>query len=216
MNNDPLERAAEWFKDAQTETKRRNPLAMALATASEDAQPAVRMVLPKHLDTDDGFIVFYTHYESRKGRELVKNPRAAGVIYWAEFGGRQLRVEGQVVRSPSPESDAYYSTRPVDSQINAWASRQSEELATENSLQKKAQQQRDRFGLSDSNTAENDSIEIPRPEHWGGFRLWLARIEFWTEGAGRFHEREHYERTLESHEPGQFRPGPWSFKMLQP
>ena len=213
MEDDPLAKIGAWLDEAQTLSSRRNPLAMALATCSEEGVPAVRMVLAKGLCRTTGHVVFYTHFNSRKGSELTAVPRAAAVWYWEEFGGRQLRIEGSVTRSPDSESDAYFATRPAGSQINAWVSRQSQTLEPGDSLESSAAQKAQTLSLSQAALAQ--PAEIPRPAHWGGFRLWIERVEFWSEGAGRFHEREFYERTAA---PGENADNAlrWRMKRLQP
>lgn len=211
--SDPLPLAAAWLDEAGAGGTRRNPTAMALATADADGRPSVRMVLLRGLSVEQGFAVFYTHYASRKGRELAANARAAGVLYWEELG-RQLRIEGPVVKSPAAESDAYFRTRPALSQLNAWASAQSEPLADRAALRAKA----DRLASELRGDASGGGAEpkYPRPPHWGGFRLWIRALEFWIEGDGRFHERVRYERSLTAAEAGAFEPGVWSRQPLQP
>ncbi|HEX6997305.1 MAG TPA: pyridoxamine 5'-phosphate oxidase [Gammaproteobacteria bacterium] len=199
---DPLPLVREWLDEAAAGT-RRNPTAMALATADPAARPAVRMVLLKHLSVEDGYVVFYTNYGSRKSAELEANARAAGVLYW-EALGRQLRLEGPVVRSPVEESDAYFATRPRGSQINAWASEQSRPLDDPAALEQRAAEVAATAGA------------LSRPPFWGGYRLWLDALELWAEGADRFHERLRYTRTLTPLDPSRFAAGPWRHQRLQP
>lgn len=208
--DDPLPAAREWLDEAQAGT-RRNPMAMALATADAGGRPAVRMVLLRGLSVEQGFAVFYTHYESRKGRELTANQRAAGVLYWEEFG-RQLRIEGPVVKSPSDESDAYFGKRPLRSQLNAWASAQSQPLADGEALLDKAS----RLAQELQRGAPGNAAGYPRPPHWGGYRLWIEALEFWLEGEDRFHDRIRYERALTATDAATFSAGAWSHQRLQP
>lgn len=202
--DDPLRLARRWLDEASA-TGIRNPWAMALATVDPAGQPACRYVLLKGLDTELGFVVFYTNYGSRKARELDASGRAAAALYWPQ-AGRQLRLEGRVARSPAAESDAYFATRPRPSQLNAWASRQSEALPA--------------AGLD----AVLESIEarfpgdetVPRPSGWGGYRLWLESVEFWIEGAARFHERLRFSRELDTASGAAPLAGNWQHVRLQP
>jgi pyridoxamine 5'-phosphate oxidase len=207
---DPLPLAAAWLEMASD--GRRNPHAMALATSDADARPSVRMVLLKELSVREGYAVFYTNYGSRKAVELRSTHRAAGVLYWENLG-RQLRFEGAVVRSPAVESDAYFATRPWRSQINAWSSEQSRALADFGILIERAAERARELGLDPD---RGPSRPVPRPDFWGGFRLWFDSVEFWVEGVDRFHERVRYVRALEPTDAYTFRGGPWSHERLQP
>jgi pyridoxamine 5'-phosphate oxidase len=200
----PVPAAAEWLAEAEA-LGRRNANAMALATVDARGRPAARMVLLKRL-APEGFAVFYTNYESRKAEELLATGRAAAVLYWHELG-RQVRLEGPVVRSPADESDAYFASRPFLSQVNAWSSRQSRPLADPAELEKRAAELAAKHGAAG---------RMPRPEFWGGFRLWLEAIELWVEGRDRFHERVRYERRLDAKDGASFAAGPWTWQRLQP
>lgn len=164
-----------------------DPNTMALATATPDGRPSVRMVLFKRV-TDRGF-VFFTNYRSRKARELETNPRAALCVYWAELG-RQVRVEGSVERIPEEESDAYFATRSRGSRIGAWASRQSEPLENRRTLLARVARI----------TAKFLGRSIPRPDFWGGYRIEVERIEFWDHRRHRLHDRRRYDRTADGWE----------------
>lgn len=201
---DPVRTAAQWLGEAEA-LGRRNANAMAIASVDADGRPSVRMVLLKEL-APLGYAVFYTNYGSRKANELKSTGRAAGVLYWHELG-RQVRFEGRVVRSPETESDAYFASRPIPSQINAWASEQSRPLQDPASLEERATK------VAARHTAGRS---LPRPEFWGGFRLWLDAVELWVEGRDRFHERVRYQRTLESSDAHAFAVGRWSSQRLQP
>jgi pyridoxamine 5'-phosphate oxidase len=184
----------------------RNPNAMALATSSASGAPSVRMVLLKEL-APDGYAVFYTNYGSRKAGELEHRGRAAAALYW-ESSGRQVRFEGPVVRSPPEESDAYFASRAARSQLNAWSSRQSRPLANPADLEAAAERVARELGAA--------ARPVPRPDFWGGYRLWFDTVELWAEGANRFHERLRYRRELERADASAFRIGPWSMIRLQP
>jgi pyridoxamine 5'-phosphate oxidase len=186
LPNDPMPLVRQWLEDAEGTDGVRNPTAMALATADGRGRPSVRMVLLRGISVDQGYGVFYTHRGSRKGRELGALPWAAGALYWERLG-RQLRLEGPVSVSPEAESDAYFATRPVGSQINAWVSAQSEPIAAYADLALRVDQKK---------RSLTPGERIPRPPYWGGFRLWFAAIELWLEGPDRLHERVRYERSL--------------------
>ena len=184
--DDPMPLVQQWLDEAARTEGVRNPTAMALATADGRGRPSVRMVLLKGVSVEQGYGVFYTHHGSRKGRELTALPWAAGALYWERLG-RQLRLEGPVTMSPEAESDAYFATRPVGSQINAWISAQSEPLAAYAELEQRVREKK---------RSLRPGEPILRPPHWGGFRLWFAAIELWLEGPDRLHERVRYERSL--------------------
>ena len=150
---------------------------MALATATADGAPSVRMVLLKA--ADERGLVFFTHYTSRKGRELTANPQAALLLYWDPLG-RQVRVEGAVERVPAEESDAYFATRPPARAAGAVVSRQSEVLARRDELE--------------ARVAELERRDAARPETWGGFRLVPEAWEFWQHRDDRLHDRFRYRR----------------------
>lgn len=157
------------------------PNAMALATADSAGHPSVRMVLLKGFD-DDGF-VFFTNLESRKARELQANPHAALCFYWQPIG-RQVRIEGPITPVSDAEADEYFASRARGSQIGAWASRQSTELSGREELLEKVRQTEARF----------EGTDVPRPPFWSGFRLRPSRIEFWTAGEFRLHDRLIFDR----------------------
>ncbi len=203
-DHNPLPLAASWLKEAQA-SGAHNPWAMALATSGADGRPACRYVLLKALDTTYGRAVFYTNYESRKARELDTTPRAAAALYWPGTG-RQLRLEGAVIRSPDDESDAYFASRPRASQLNAWASEQSRPVPADG-LEPALAALQQRFP---------EGSPVPRPPGWGGYRLWLDAIEFWTEGDARFHERIRYYRRLDIDTAASVTTGQWQHVRLQP
>jgi len=181
IDRDPIKQFQIWFNDAIA-AKLPLPEAMTLATATPDGRPSARMVLLKQVD-HDGF-VFYTNYRSAKAEQLDGNPYAALVFYWAKLD-RQVRVEGSVVKTSTQESSEYFSTRPRESQIGAWASEQSQAILSREVLEQRAQEleamYRDR--------------EVDRPEHWGGYRVKPERIEFWKSRIGRLHDRILYQRS---------------------
>jgi len=183
VTDDPIELFQEWFREAE-QAGVEVPEAMTLATASADGAPSARMVLLKGAD-EEGF-AFYSGYVSRKAGELEQNPRAALVFYWWPVR-KQVRVEGSVERVPEGESAAYFATRPRGSQLAAWASQQSQPLESRGELERRyAELER-----------EYDGREVPRPPHWGGFRLRPDAIEFWEHRENRLHDRFRYTRARE-------------------
>jgi pyridoxamine 5'-phosphate oxidase len=208
---DPLPMFATWFSDARARNVQPNPDAMVVATVGENSAPSARVVLCKRLVPDQGFVVFFTNYDSRKGRELVEHPRAAAVFHWDTMH-RQVRLEGPVVLSPAPESDQYFASRAFESRVSAWASVQSEPLATREALVAQVQTVKERLGLAAKATDGN----VPRPPHWGGVRLWIDSIELWSEGAGRIHDRARWTRTLTKKDEFSFSAGPWTGTRLNP
>lgn len=177
---DPIARFQALFARA-ADNAPYDPVAVTLATASPEGRPSARVVLLRRVD-DRGF-GFFTNYESRKARELLANPHAALCAYWPWIE-EQARIEGRVVVADADESDEYFAARPRGSQIGAWASLQSQPLATRDELEARYRSVEARYA----------GIDVPRPPHWGGFRLIPQRIEFWRAGSYRLHERYLYER----------------------
>jgi pyridoxamine 5'-phosphate oxidase len=175
LDADPLAQFRKWFDEAAGIVRMRE--AMAVATATIDGAPSVRMVLLKA--ADERGLAFFTHYTSRKGRELEANPHAALLFHWDPLG-RQVRVEGAVERVSAEESDAYFATRPRGARIGAHASRQSEVLADRAELERRV--------------AELDGVDSERPASWGGFRLLPSAWEFWQHRDDRLHDRFRYLR----------------------
>jgi pyridoxamine 5'-phosphate oxidase len=174
-DDEPFAPFARWFELAM----KSEPLAetMMLATATADGAPSVRAVLLKGADSN-GF-VFYSNLESRKAEELAANPRAALCFHWKSLA-RQLRIEGSVGPASAAEADAYFATRPRDSQIGAWASAQSRPLDSRATFEALFTEFRDKFAAQE---------QVPRPENWAGYRVWPERFEFWQERPFRLHDR---------------------------
>jgi pyridoxamine 5'-phosphate oxidase len=177
---DPIALFRRWLDDAVAAALP-EPTALALATATADGDVTNRMVLLKGVD-DDGFR-FFTNYRSAKGRQLAANQRAALVFHWQPLG-RQVRVTGRVRKLPAAESDAYFATRPLGSRLGAWASPQSDVIASRDVLEAEVARLAERW--PDGN--------IPRPRHWGGYLVRPDAIEFWTHRDDRLHDRVRYRR----------------------
>jgi pyridoxamine 5'-phosphate oxidase len=209
---DPVPIVSVWLEEATASGRLKNPNAMALATCTRASAPSVRMVLLKEI-ARDGYAVFYSNYQSRKGVELEQTARAAAMLYWEPLG-YQVRFEGPVVKSPAAESDAYFATRPALSQLNAWSSAQSRSLESLEELDRAAARAARELGISPDGMSP--SRPVPRPPHWGGYRLWFDALELWAEGANRFHERLLYRRSLERADAFSYHPGAWSVQRLQP
>jgi pyridoxamine 5'-phosphate oxidase len=180
MANDPFQLFDAWFAEARA-SEINDPEAMALATASADGRPSVRMVLLKGHGVD-GF-VFYTNEQSAKADQLRENPRAALLFHWKSLR-RQVRIEGTIERISAAEADAYFATRARDSQLGAWASDQSRPLESRETFEARFEEVKRRF----------EGADVPRPPHWGGYRVVPERIEFWTDRPYRLHERRLFTR----------------------
>ncbi len=190
---DPMRLFDSWF-DAAVRAGILEPNAMSLATVDAQGRPSVRIVLLKGFDARG--LVFYTDYHSRKGRELSANPNAALCFWWPPME-RQVRIEGSVASIPPAESDAYFATRPRESQFGAQVSNQSEVIADRAVLERRLQELRSVY----------QDRAVPRPPHWGGYRLSPRRIEFWQGRPSRLHDRLLYSRGAD---------GAWTCERLSP
>lgn len=186
LPDDPLPLTKLWLDEAMQERVQPNPNSMSLATVNERGLPSVRVVLCKALIIDPGFLVLYTNYLSAKAADIEKNPNVAFVMHW-DSKGRQVRGEGLLIKSPAKESDAYFMSRNRDSRVGAWASLQSQSIASREALEQQFAKTNDRFA----------DREVPRPPHWGGYRLWFTAIELWLNLESRLHDRARWERSIQ-------------------
>ncbi|GAB2989578.1 pyridoxamine 5'-phosphate oxidase [Cyclobacterium sediminis] len=193
VNKDPLEQFKVWLSEALT-AKVNEPTAMHLCTVNENGHPSGRIVLLK--GADEGF-VFFTNYSSKKGQQLTINSNASLTFFWPELE-RQVRIEGVVTKTSTEESDEYFKSRPIQSQIGAWTSPQSEVIPNRSFLEERQQETEKRF----------QSEAMKRPEHWGGYRLMPSSIEFWQGRPARLHDRVLYKRKEGAPE--------WSMERLAP
>lgn len=182
LDPDPVAQFLKWLGEARV-AHPGDFTSMVLATADRSGRPSARVVLLKGCD-QRGF-VFFTHYESRKGRDLTENPRAALVFYWPQFD-RQVRVEGTVERTSPEESEAYFQSRPLGARIGAAVSRQSEPIASREELERTVREAAERFGEI-----------VPCPDTWGGYRVVPEEIEIWQGRENRLHDRFRYRRQPE-------------------
>jgi len=180
MATDPFKLFDEWLTDARA-AEPNDPEAMSLATANADGRPSARIVLLKG-HGPDGF-VFYTNQRSRKGEELAANPNSALLFHWKSLR-RQVRIEGPVSLVSCDEADAYFASRSRDSQLGAWASNQSSPLPNRAEFEGRYEELRSKF----------EGMDVPRPPHWGGYRVTPETIEFWTDRPHRLHERRLFTR----------------------
>jgi pyridoxamine 5'-phosphate oxidase len=180
MSDDPFTLFDSWYAEAR-ESEPNDPNAVALATADAEGRPSVRMVLLKG-HGPDGFVI-YTNRESRKAGELAANPQGALLFHWKSLR-RQIRIEGPVTHATDAESDAYFASRGRDSRIGAWASDQSRPLDSRETFERRVAEM----------TAQFEGQDVPRPPHWGGYRIVPTRIEFWQDRAHRLHERRVFTR----------------------
>jgi pyridoxamine 5'-phosphate oxidase len=198
LPNEPFALLAQWIDDGRRSGAYVNPDAICLATAGADGVPHARMVLCRGLDVARGSLAFYTNRHSAKGRDLADRGEASAVFYW-DHDARQAIVTGHVEHVADAESDAYWTTRPRLSQLAAWASAQSEPIASRAALLAQLEAVSARFGAESSRP-------VPRPEHWGGYRIVARRVELWSGSEGRMHDRAQWTRAARG----------WGSTRLQP
>lgn len=203
-----------WFDQAWDERITPNTNAMTLATLHDDGFPDARIVLCKDIDAVNGSIVFYTNYNGAKGKQLAENSFASAVFHWDQYE-RQVRIRGPVVHATEEESNRYFASRRLESRLGAWISDQSQPIESREALLEKAADVIAHLNIDPSALMNEEDIEIPRPPHWGGFRIHAQQMELWAGGVGRVHDRARWARSLKI-ENNQPIAGSWSSTRLQP
>ena len=193
VHPNPFEQFKTWFNQALA-AQLPEPNAMTIASATTDGKPYARIVLLK--DYDERGFVFYTNYESHKGQQLVQNPWGAIAFWWTQLE-RQVRIEGRVEKVSELESDEYFQSRPKGSQLGAWSSNQSQVIDSREVLERRLEQLKEEY----------ENKQVPRPPHWGGFRVIPDEIEFWQGRPSRLHDRLLYRRSED---------GTWKIQRLAP
>ncbi len=215
LPEDPLPFFGRWLDQAVAALGPQNPTAMALATVDPDGRPAARMVICRGFDPEQGWLVFYTDRSSRKGLDLAAHPRAALVFYWEELQ-RQVRIEGPVTPAPDAQADAYFEARPLGAKLAAWTSDQSQPIGSRGELVDRFEATRERFGIDAAAPLDTPRPgSVARPPRWGGYRVWVERIEFWIGQPSRLHDRALFERVL-APAPDGFSGGAWRATRLRP
>ena len=214
MTQNPLLLLQSWFNEAMELDLQPNPDTMAIATSNSQGLPNVRMVLCKEINTEEGYVVFYTNYNSVKSMEIKENPKCSALFHWDKLG-YQIRIRGEILQSTDKENDAYFASRHLGSQVGAWASNQSNPVEDRQALDDQFRKILDRFNLTSESITRNEK-KIPRPPHWGGYRLWIEEIEFWLNQKDRLHDRLHFRRALTISSEGIKTEKNWTIKRLQP
>ena len=214
MTQNPLLLLQSWLNEAMELDLQPNPDTMAIATSNSQGLPNVRMVLCKEINTEEGYVVFYTNYNSVKSMEIKENPKCSALFHWDKLG-YQIRIRGEILQSPDEENDAYFASRHLGSQVGAWASNQSDPVVDRQALDDQFRKILDRFNLTNESITRNEQ-KIPRPPHWGGYRLWVEEIEFWLNQKDRLHDRLHFRRVLTISSEGIETEKKWAVKRLQP
>ena len=214
MTQNPLLLLQSWLNEAMALDLQPNPDTMAIATSNSQGLPNVRMVLCKEINTEEGYVVFYTNYNSVKSLEIKENPKCSALFHWDKLG-YQIRIRGEILQSPDEENDTYFASRHLGSQVGAWASNQSNPVEDREALDDQFKKILDRFNLTSESITRNEQ-KIPRPPNWGGYRLWIEEIEFWLNQKDRLHDRLHFRRALTISSGGIETEKKWTVKRLQP
>jgi len=214
MTQNPLLLLQSWLNEAMELDLQPNPDTMAIATSNSQGLPNVRMVLCKEINTEEGYLVFYTNYNSVKSLEIKENPKCSALFHWDKLG-YQIRIRGEMLQSPDEENDTYFASRHLGSQVGAWASNQSNPVEDREALDDQFKKILDRFNLTSESITRNEQ-KIARPPNWGGYRLWIEEIEFWLNQKDRLHDRLHFKRALTISSEGIETEKKWTVKRLQP
>ena len=214
MTQNPLLLLQSWLNEAMELDLQPNPDTMAIATSNSQGLPNVRMVLCKEINTEEGYVVFYTNYNSVKSLEIKENPKCSALFHWDKLG-YQIRIRGEILQSPDEENATYFASRHLGSQVGAWASNQSNPVEDREALDDQFKKILDRFNLTSESITRNEQ-KIPRPPNWGGYRLWIEEIEFWLNQKDRLHDRLHFRRSLSISSEGIETEKKWTVKRLQP
>ena len=214
MTQNPLLLLQSWLNEAMELDLQPNPDTMAIATSNSQGLPNVRMVLCKEINTEEGYVVFYTNYNSVKSLEIKENPKCSALFHWDKLG-YQIRIRGEILQSPDEENDTYFASRHLGSQVGAWASNQSNPVEDREALDDQFKKILDRFNLTIEAITQNEQ-KIPRPPKWVGNRLLIEDIEFWLNQKDRLHDRLHFKRALTISSEGIETEKKWTVKRLQP
>ena len=220
LPDNPMHHAKLWFDDACLRKNQPNPNAMTLVTVSKNNQPSARIVLCKSFIADPGYVVFFTNYQSRKSSEITHNSNVSLVFHWDHLG-RQIRIEGKAILASPEESDTYYKTRHIGSQLSAWGSDQSRPIESREKLIEQMKQRADHLGftIGDNEIIAKEitnPLELSRPSHWGGIKIWASKIELWMDGEDRVHDRAIWSRDLQPMDDNTFSTSKWIGTRLQP
>lgn len=228
LPGDPFPVFKAWFDEARRQEITRNPDAMTVSTVDAQGRPSSRVVLCRKINLDEGHVTFFTNRQSRKGEEIAATGRVAALFHFDAFD-KVVRMEGRAVESPDWESDEYFAGRAVAKRLGAWASDQSRPIDSRDALAEKVIETMSRFEVSIEDLEELDAtaegreraaLVIPRPPHWGGYRVWPEALELWVGNEARLHDRARYERTLTpttgADGEASFTASEWSARRLQP
>ena len=210
----PMEVLKNWIKEVSDDKKQHNPNCFSIATTDQEGASNVRMVLCKEINITDGYIVFYTNYNSNKASELDFQSECSGVFHWDNYG-YQVRFKGYAIKSPKNESDDYFYSRSLGSQVSAWASDQSKCISDREELNKQFDAVLKKFSIEKNQISANDK-KLPRPPFWGGYRIWIHQLEIWLNQHDRFHDRILFQRNLSFKNDQYITTQDWRKKRLQP
>jgi len=220
LPDSPFPLFKSWFDHAWKERRTPNTNAMTLSTVHADGKPDSRIVLCKAIEPEPGCILFYTNYNGAKGRELAAEPFASVVFHW-DYDERQVRIRGPVTNATESESDAYFASRKPESRLGAWVSEQSQPIESREALLEKVGGIMEKLGVTPADLMSDRDLAIPRPPHWGGFRIHAQSVELWAGGVGRIHDRAVWTRELTRNDAVErgaeaYTAGDWRSTRLQP